>query len=97
MTRRRARTDDNHAAMVRELRQLGYSVQSLASVGGGCPDLVVGHNGRNLLVEVKDGSKPPSARRLTDAERTFHEQWRGEVIVAHTSEEVMAAMARRAA
>jgi hypothetical protein len=31
-------------------------------VGRGVPDLLVGWRGTNLLLEVKDGNKPQSAR-----------------------------------
>jgi hypothetical protein len=38
-------------------------------------DLLCWYNGRTLLLEIKDGSKPPSARRLTPAEQKFHDEW----------------------
>lgn len=75
--RKLARTDANHAAIVDLLRRAGARVQSLAQVGGGCPDLLVGYQGRTALVEVKDGSKVPSKRRLTDDEARWHEHWQG--------------------
>jgi hypothetical protein len=78
---RAARVDDNHRAVKRALEQIGCSVLDLAAVGGGAPDLVVGWRGRNFLVEVKDGSKPPSKRRLTPQQQTFHAQWRGQIMV----------------
>ena len=43
------------------------------------PDLVVGYEGRNWLFEVKDPSKPPSERKLTDAQHEFFTTWRGQV------------------
>ncbi len=62
---RAKRVDDNHGAVVAALRKAGCVVQSLATVGRGCPDLLVLRGGKTTLLEVKDGSKPPSARRLT--------------------------------
>lgn len=40
--RRAARTDANQTAIVEALRKCGASVQSLAAVGKGVPDLLVG-------------------------------------------------------
>lgn len=40
-------------------------------------DLIVGYKGNTLLLEVKDGNKPPSARALTPNEKKFHESWTG--------------------
>jgi Holliday junction resolvase len=79
--RTRGRTDGNHRSIVSGLRQAGCSVQSLASVGSGCPDLLVSIRGVNYLFEVKDGSKSPSERKLTDDELDWINNWRGQVSV----------------
>jgi Holliday junction resolvase len=71
-------------AVVAALRAAGMSVVSLAAVGNGCPDLVVGWRGRNVLLEIKDGSKPPSARKLTPDEAKFHNEWMGYVVIAES-------------
>ena len=72
--------DDNQGEIVQALRQVGASVQSLASVGRGCPDLLVGFRLENFILEVKDGTKPPSAQKLTPDEQEWHAQWRGGVV-----------------
>ena len=59
------------------LRSCGATVHSLATVGDGCPDLLVGWRGMTILFEVKDGSKPPSKRRLTQEQVDWHAAWRG--------------------
>jgi len=68
----RSKTDTNQTRIVEALRAAGCFVQSLASVGKGCPDLAVGADDRWMLLEVKDGSKPPSGRKLTDDEIKWH-------------------------
>jgi len=68
---------------VNGLRQIGATVVSLAAVGHGCPDLLVGYHGTNFLLEVKDGARPPSARKLTSDEHKFHSSWRGTVVVVN--------------
>ena len=90
--RRAARTDSNHAEIISALRQIGCSVVSLAPLGNGCPDLLVGIFGRNLLLEVKDGDKCQSARQLTPLEREFHETWKGKVYTVECSEEAIDAV-----
>ena len=69
--RRAARVDANQAAIVAVLRKLGAFVQPLHTVGGGCPDLLVGYRQRWLVLEVKDGRQPPSKRVLTKDEREW--------------------------
>jgi hypothetical protein len=81
VVRRAARTDANHAAIVKALRAVGASVQSLAGVADGCPDILVGYRGVNLLLELKDSTKPPSGRRLTAEQVKWIEAWRGDVRV----------------
>lgn len=75
--RRAARIDANQEQVVSALRAAGATVQSLAGVGVGVPDLLVGYQGKTLLLEVKDGKKPPSERRLTEDQVKWHGAWRG--------------------
>lgn len=90
--RSRGRIDGSHAQIVRELRQAGISVLSLANLGDGAPDILCGWQGMNLAFEIKDGNKPPSAKRLTPDEKLWHENWRGQVAVIETSEEALSIM-----
>ncbi len=84
--------DANQEEIVRLLRQCGCSVQSLASVGSGCPDLLVGRQGRNWLLEVKDGSRYASQQRLTPLQAVWHEAWRGQVVTVRSREEASKAL-----
>jgi Holliday junction resolvase len=83
--RRAAKVDANQAAVVKALRRVGCSVQSLAAVGAGVPDLLVGRNGRTFLLEVKDGSKVKSAQKLTPAQVDWHSTWKGAPVVVVSS------------
>ena len=87
--RRAARVDDNQAEIVAALRAAGCSVTSLASIGKGCPDIVVGRAGMNYLMEIKDGNKPPSKRSLTPEEKKWHELWKGQVAVVESVEDAL--------
>ena len=53
-----AKIDSNQNEVVNALRKAGASVQSLAALGKGVPDLLVAIRGVNLLMEIKDGNKP---------------------------------------
>ena len=75
--RRAARVDRNQEEIVKALRAVGASVQSLAAIGNGCPDLLVGYQKKNILMEVKDGKKPPSQRTLTPDQEKWHDAWSG--------------------
>lgn len=90
--RRAAKVDTNHGDIVKALRAVGCSVLSLAAVGNGCPDLLVcvPWNRRMHLIEVKDGSKPPSARQLTEDQERFHANWKGPIHVVTNVEQALA-------
>lgn len=75
--RRAAKIDANQQQVVSALRAAGATVQSLAAVGKGVPDLLVGYQGKTVLMEVKDGHKSPSQRELTDDQLAWHGAWRG--------------------
>lgn len=91
--RRAAKIDANQAAIVSALRAAGATVQSLAAVGKGCPDLLVGHQGTTYLMECKDGRKPPSGRLLTPDQIDWHAGWRGGAcVVVNSPDEALAFM-----
>jgi hypothetical protein len=81
---RAAKIDRNQPEIVKALRDAGASVQILSTVGKGCPDLLVGYNEVNYLLEVKyeDG-------KLTPDQRVFHAQWNGKVHIVRTSQEAV--------
>lgn len=82
--RRAARIDDNQIEIVNGLRKFGCSVLVLSMIGKGCPDILVGYLGANYLIEIKDGNKIPSKRKLTPDEIEFISNWRGDVIVTES-------------
>ena len=90
--RRAAKVDRNQPEIVDALRDAGATVQTLAAVGKGCPDLLVGYEGVNYLIEVKDGQKAPSARKLTKDQVIWHGDWKGQVSVAKCVDEAIDAI-----
>ena len=88
--RARGRVDANQRDIVAALRWAGASVQPLSSVGGGCPDILIGWRGRNIVAELKDGSKEPARRRLTADEAEWHRTWQGQVAVVESVGEALA-------
>lgn len=87
--RKAAKIDANQGLIVNALRQAGASVQSLAATGKGCPDLLVGYQGINYLMEVKDGNKVPSAQKLNIDQEHWHSVWRGSVHVVKSTDEAL--------
>lgn len=83
------KVDANQKEIVDALRKMGFSVRSLASVGSGLPDILCGRNKKNWIFEIKDPSKPPSARKLTPDEQIFFDKWRGQVDIVETIEDVL--------
>lgn len=92
MMRRAARTDSNQAEIVQALRKADCTVQHLHTLGQGTPDLLVGYAGSNYLLEIKDGSKPPSKRKLTPDEEQWHRQWGGQVAIVLSAGEALEAL-----
>lgn len=85
-----AKVDDNQSTIVGALRRAGASVTPTHAAGEGFPDLAVGFRGQTYLIEVKDGAKPPSARKLTPDQQIWHATWRGQKAVASTVAEALA-------
>lgn len=87
--RLRARVDQNQKEITAALRRLGASVQPIHALGKGVPDLLVGYRGKNLLLELKDGKKIPSERRLTEDEIKWHQSWFGQVAVVESLDDAL--------
>jgi hypothetical protein len=97
--RRAAKIDRNQPEIVDALRRAGASVVHLHQVGGGCPDILAGiprccqrcglESDYNYLIEIKDGERIPSERRLSADEQTFFDNWRGQVEIATSIEEAL--------
>lgn len=69
---RHGRVDDVQPEIVRALRKAGASVVSLADMGKGVPDLLVGYRGATYLMEVKTGNG-----KLRASQEKFIAEWRG--------------------
>ena len=69
-----SRVDKNQKSIVRTFRSLGWYVLHTNSLKKAC-DLIVVRKGRVVAVEIKDGSKPPSKRKLSSGEEEFRTLW----------------------
>lgn len=87
--RLRAKKDSNHNAIADAFTRLGWSWWDTHQLGNGFVDGVAGRPGINVLVEIKDGSKPPSKRKLTPDEIDFHKTWRGPILIIHSIDEII--------
>jgi hypothetical protein len=87
--RRAAKIDANQTAIVDALRAAGATVQSLATVGGGVPDLLVGVRGKTYLLEVKTpkGKRNPKPAPTTEDQDRWFSVWRGDRVRIVTSVE----------
>ncbi len=88
--RRAARVDENQKQIVAVFRAAKVTVADTSKVHGGYPDLTIGYLGYNILVEIKDGNKPPSARKLTPKQIEFRDGWDGEYRIVTSVEEALA-------
>jgi hypothetical protein len=89
---RAKKVDVNQIEIVATLRKIGATVQSLATVGNGCPDLLVGFQGKNYLMEVKDGDKVPSAQKPTKDQLKWHKDWFGTVHIVRSVKDAIAVL-----
>lgn len=87
VSRRAAKVDANQDAIVSALRAAGASVQSLAAIGKGCPDLLAAFRGQMYLMEVKRERKKPN-----ELQEKWHAAWEGIVFVVRTPDEALRAI-----
>ena len=95
---RARKIDVNQPAIVKQLRQLpGISVAVTSMVGAGFPDLICGHKGQSFLIELKDGAKSKSRKKLTPDEQEFKDKWFGHYSVCESLDEILTAIKYRMA
>jgi hypothetical protein len=82
--RRAAKVDANQDQIVSALRAAGASVQSLAPIGKGCPDLLVAFRAGMYLMEVKSGKGEPN-----DLQLKWHAGWEAPVHVVYGPDEAL--------
>jgi Holliday junction resolvase len=87
--RRAAKVDDNQSDIVRLFRKLGWRVLIISQLKN-CCDIIVSKAGRTIAVEIKDGKKPPSDRKLSDGEVEFRDNWQGEYALVICDDDVLA-------
>jgi hypothetical protein len=72
---RAAKVDQNQAQVVSALRAAGARVLSLAKLGEGCPDLLIGYAGLLILMELKNPGTARGRKGLNEAQRLFFAEW----------------------
>lgn len=85
-----AKVDANHSEVIRTFRDFGFSVADTSRLGGGFPDCVIARGLKTAVVEIKDGKKVPSARKLTADEERFKNEWRGRWCLVESIDDVLA-------
>lgn len=80
--------DANQNRIIEAFRRQGWRVRPTHTLGEGFPDLVISRGGYTALVEIKDGSKPTSACKLTEDEQKFHADWQGDIFIVESVEDV---------
>lgn len=86
--RRAAKKDANHNEVTNTFASLGYSVLDISQLKN-CCDAIVAKGNRTIAIEIKDGSKPPSQRKLSEGEKTFRDNWNGEWALIESVEDVI--------
>lgn len=82
------KVDANQKEIVKALRDKGMSVLIMSSLGKGAPDIAVGAKGMTFFFEIKDGKKCKSAKKLTECEQLFFDNWKGHVAIIESLEDV---------
>jgi len=94
--RRDARKDANQSEIVSVLRKAGAIVELHHAWPCGY-DILVHHSGVTMRVEIKDGGKPPSARKLTDREQQARDANPNSYAVVTSERDALALLVQMAA
>lgn len=91
-------TDANHGEIKKALLDAGCTVFDGARVGSGFPDLLARRRGGPVvMLEVKDGTLPPSRRRLNDDQEAFKALWGDCYVVVMSVDDALRAVGLLAA
>ena len=86
--RRDCRPDANHKEISKAFERLGWSVLYIHQIPNSA-DILVGKCHHNIVIEIKDGSKPPSKRKLTPGEIGFRDRWKGDYRIVTCLQDVL--------
>lgn len=75
MSRYARRVDENHAELLAAIRALGWYVLDTSHIPEFF-DAIIAKHARTCFIEIKDGRKSPSRRRLTPAQIELHADFR---------------------
>jgi hypothetical protein len=79
--------DGNQSRIVGTLRAAGATVTILAGCGlPGVPDLLIGYQGYNLLMEIKNKN---GFNRLSPVQKDWINRWAGQVAVVYNEQEAL--------
>ena len=76
--------DANQEQIVSALRAAGASVQSLAPIGKGCPDILAAIRGGMYLMEIKQGNG-----KTNDLQQRWHISWNAPVHVVYSADDAL--------
>lgn len=82
------RTDANHKEIVAAFRDLNWYVLDISSLKN-CCDLMVSKRGLTVAIEIKDGKKSKSQRKLTEGEEKFRDSWLGDYVIIESLDDVI--------
>lgn len=86
--RRKAKVDSNQSEIVNKFRELGWSVAHTHQLKNFCDIVVAKNKNTTILIEIKDGNKAPSQRKLTKGEQEFMDSWKGDYRIVLSIEDV---------
>jgi hypothetical protein len=91
--RKYGKKDANHNQISDVFTKHGLFVADTSAMGNGFPDMVISLGGITVMVEVKDGAKHPSQRRLTPDEQKFHSTWKGWIVIIESEDDALSLIA----
>lgn len=80
---RAKRVDDNQRIIIEAFRSMGASVYVISEP----VDLLIGYAGKTCAVEVKDGAKSASRKKLTRQQVEFFSEFKGMAAKVETLED----------